>query len=148
MGEIDPAQSGYWSVRESFVSIVLTNMPMVYPLFKGAFEKGRRMSKDKSYSSDNGRAYRLSSLSRQKGGPHKHPLSLPNDTAWDSNEDIVVNPRHGSTASGDDPSLGLPIHRPSSQQALNIIASNPLRNEPPMQLRPVPSSPNIVITRE
>ncbi|KAH7626048.1 FAD binding domain-containing protein [Sordaria sp. MPI-SDFR-AT-0083] len=34
VGNTDPAQSGYWSVRESFVSFVLTNLPMIYPLFK------------------------------------------------------------------------------------------------------------------
>ncbi|KAL0471334.1 hypothetical protein QR685DRAFT_551955 [Neurospora intermedia] len=33
-GNRDPAQTGYWSVRESFVSFVLTNMPMVYPLIR------------------------------------------------------------------------------------------------------------------
>ncbi|KAK0651470.1 hypothetical protein B0T16DRAFT_453931 [Cercophora newfieldiana] len=40
LGNTDPALSGYWSVRESFVSFVLTNMPMVYPLVKSFYEKG------------------------------------------------------------------------------------------------------------
>jgi hypothetical protein len=40
LGNLDPAQSGYWSIREAFVAIVLTNMPIVYPLFKRVFERG------------------------------------------------------------------------------------------------------------
>ncbi|KAJ4384377.1 hypothetical protein N0V85_008362, partial [Neurospora sp. IMI 360204] len=37
-GNMDPAQTGYWSVRESFVSFVLTNMPMIYPLLRRLVE--------------------------------------------------------------------------------------------------------------
>lgn len=41
MGDSDPAQSGHWSVRESFVFFVFTNLPVVYPLIRGVVEKGR-----------------------------------------------------------------------------------------------------------
>ncbi|KAK3391192.1 hypothetical protein B0H63DRAFT_520386 [Podospora didyma] len=40
LGDIGPAQSSYWSIRELFVSVVLTNMPMVYPLFRICLETG------------------------------------------------------------------------------------------------------------
>ncbi|KAK7750178.1 hypothetical protein SLS62_007929 [Diatrype stigma] len=124
VGDTDPAQSGYWSVRESFVSMVVTNMPMVYPLFRSLVEKGRNMSsRNKTYpSGDESRGYRLDSISRQqrqKGGSHPHPLSMPNDTIWESNskEKIVGNTdrpagSQSTSNSGDEVSLGLPMHGP------------------------------------
>ncbi|KAK0617798.1 hypothetical protein B0T17DRAFT_496331 [Bombardia bombarda] len=104
LGDIDPAQSGYWSVRESFVSVVLTNMPMVYPLLKKALDKsissfsggtntpgggGINGSSHVGESSHHG--YRLGSHPSRKGkaGNSKHPLSIPDDTRWGSEENIV-----------------------------------------------------------
>ncbi|EGO59999.1 hypothetical protein NEUTE1DRAFT_80603 [Neurospora tetrasperma FGSC 2508] len=102
LGDTDAAQSGYWSVRESFVSFVLTNMPMVYPLVKRFMEKsiislsgGTSGIRKDGVSGHNG--YALDSTpSSQKGGPRnrvvisktsKHPLS--DDTLWGSEENIV-----------------------------------------------------------
>lgn len=151
MGDIDPAQSGYWSVRESFVSFVLTNLPMVYPLFRGIIEKTRN-STSRSKNSQGG--YRLDSVSRpQKGVSQKHPLTLPNDTAWGSKEQIVAgaNPHGGpgSTSSGDEVSVGLPIHRPSQRQAFNkVTSSNKVYDGSSDQLRSEPDPNRIVVTKE
>ncbi|KAK0645455.1 hypothetical protein B0T16DRAFT_314222, partial [Cercophora newfieldiana] len=95
LGDIDPAQSGYWSVRESFVSVVLTNMPMVYPLVKNFFEKGLSSiggSKNRTNAADS-HGYRLSSNPGKDRKTHnsKHPLSIPNETRWGSEENIVDN---------------------------------------------------------
>ncbi|KAK1579306.1 uncharacterized protein LY79DRAFT_564522 [Colletotrichum navitas] len=91
VGDTDPAQSGYWSVRESFVSVVLTNMPMVYPLFKKFIDKSIASTNKKSTLGDSNR-YRLGSYPGKKGPKSgSHPLSIPNETAWGSDEHIVSN---------------------------------------------------------
>ncbi|KAF1837104.1 hypothetical protein BDW02DRAFT_577369 [Decorospora gaudefroyi] len=51
VGPTEPSESGHWSVRESFVAVLISNAPMVFPLLK----------------------------------------RIPNDTAWASDEAIVVD---------------------------------------------------------
>ncbi|ORY71421.1 uncharacterized protein BCR38DRAFT_492574 [Pseudomassariella vexata] len=98
LGDVDPAQSGYWSVRESFVSFVLTNMPMVYPLVKKYIDKTRSSSRSKGTGTDS-RGYRLNSYPRRGTAPRKHPLSIPAETTWesDSKEHIVADKVHISS---------------------------------------------------
>ncbi|KAJ4367256.1 hypothetical protein N0V85_009139 [Neurospora sp. IMI 360204] len=126
LGDTDPAQSGYWSVRESFVSFVLTNMPMVYPLVKRFLEKsiislsgGTSGNHQGGVSGQHG--YPLGSNPGShlgKGEPRsrvviskgsRHPLTHPNDTIWGSEENIVnsddgkaVGGSRSSTASSRD----------------------------------------------
>ncbi|KAK1775747.1 hypothetical protein QBC45DRAFT_382719 [Copromyces sp. CBS 386.78] len=105
LGDSDPAQSGYWSVRESFVSFVLTNMPMVYPLVKRFLEQsiislsgGRSESGEgKNKSGVHGNGYPLSSNPGYSGNGNaakrrtmmgRHPLSIP-DSIWGSEENII-----------------------------------------------------------
>ena len=96
LGNIDPALSGYWSIRESFVSFVLTNMPMVYPLVKRYYEKGLSSVASKGGGATTGdtsrsQGHRLGSVLQRKPNKGAHPLSLPGDTnCWASNENIVV----------------------------------------------------------
>lgn len=76
VGDSDPAQSEYWSVCESFVSFVLTNLPVVYPLIRGVVEKGRTSlsksmdgasgPKSGMASNNNNGAYRLDSYPGHK----------------------------------------------------------------------------------
>ncbi|KAK2036530.1 hypothetical protein LZ31DRAFT_561071 [Colletotrichum somersetense] len=92
VGDTDPAQSGYWSVRESFVSVVLTNMPMLYPLFKSVIDKSRNASTNKNSTLENSNGYRLGSYPGKKGPKSgSHPLSIPDETRWASDEHIVPN---------------------------------------------------------
>ncbi|KAI0594063.1 hypothetical protein F4775DRAFT_575117 [Biscogniauxia sp. FL1348] len=105
-GDIDPAQSGYWSVRESFVSVVTTNLPLVYPLFKGIIDKGRSASRSKATTTTDSRGYRLNSVQGRGTNSKKDPFSVPNETAWGSKEQIVVEP--GANSSGEEGSLDLP----------------------------------------
>ncbi|KAF6831647.1 integral membrane protein pth11-like protein [Colletotrichum musicola] len=88
VGDTDPAQSGYWSVRESFVSVVLTNMPMVYPLFKSVIDKSRSLSTNKASALGDSQGYRLGSYPG-KQQPRSNPLSVPGETTYGSNEHIV-----------------------------------------------------------
>lgn len=96
VGDSDPSQSGYWSVRESFVSFVLTNMPMLYPLLKRFLEKiGATLALTNNNGesgriSSNGQAYRLRSYPNQhKKTRNKDPNPVPEETRYGSNEHIV-----------------------------------------------------------
>lgn len=108
LGNVDPAQSGYWSVRESFVSFVLTNMPMVYPLVKRFFEKSFSSlgvgSKGRTTGKGDSNGYKLGSTARirdhragaAEAGTKQHPLSTPgNGTRWGSEENIVYSDDDG-----------------------------------------------------
>ncbi|KAK4148604.1 hypothetical protein C8A00DRAFT_38820 [Chaetomidium leptoderma] len=123
LGNIDPGQSGYWSVRESFVSMVLTNMPMVYPLVKHFFEKGLSSlggSKSGTNLADS-HGYPLGSntgrdrkVRTNTHNSNHHPLSIPGDTVyWGSEENIVENNADAKTtatnSSGDEGPSPLPL---------------------------------------
>lgn len=100
LGDIDPAQSGYWSVRESFVSFVLTNLPAVYPLIKNFVDKTRLTYGSRSASNmtggkdkSGGLGYRLNSYpkgSRYAKNKGANSSATPNmRQPWDSEEKIV-----------------------------------------------------------
>ncbi|KAI1759234.1 hypothetical protein GGR53DRAFT_166490 [Hypoxylon sp. FL1150] len=112
LGDVDPAQSGYWSVRESFVSVVLTNMPMVYPLFRKFIEKAGSATRSKGASQGDSKGYKLGSVpGRDTLVRRQQPsAAVPNDTAWGSKENIIE--REQTRAGSDDASsLELPKHQ-------------------------------------
>ncbi|KAI0850376.1 hypothetical protein F5Y00DRAFT_260674 [Daldinia vernicosa] len=114
LGDIDPAQSGYWSVRESFVSVVLTNMPMVYPIFRRFIEKGLSASRSRATSQGDTRGYKLSSLpgrAASTGRRQNLSFSEPNDTAWDSEEHIIADRGQGRSIGREEGSINLPKHQ-------------------------------------
>lgn len=100
MGDIDPAQSGYWSVRESFVSFVLTNLPAIYPLIKNFVDKTRLSYGSRSASNITGGAgksgtngYRLDSYPKgsraQKQNATHSVTKVKIQHPWDSEEKIM-----------------------------------------------------------
>ncbi len=114
LGDVDPAQAGYWSIRESFVSTVLTNMPMVYPLFRKFIEKaGSTITRSQTTSQGDSKGYKLGSIPgrcEQMVRRQKPSASIPNDTTWGSKENIVVE-REQTLSVSDDTSLELPKHQ-------------------------------------
>lgn len=94
-------QAGEWSIRESFIAVVVGNLPMLYTLYQRIQSYG-----PSSFSkSTDKRGYPLgsyrtggSSKAGRKAKKFQHPLSMPNDTAMGSDERIVVEPKqeHGT----------------------------------------------------
>ncbi|KAJ9314485.1 hypothetical protein DTO271D3_5223 [Paecilomyces variotii] len=91
-----------WACRETFVSIIVSNLPIIQPLLrKGAKMIGLTILFS-SYASKPTQSYPLSSkepTSRKRG---THPLSIPKGTAWGSDEHILVQDgpsSHGGEAS-------------------------------------------------
>lgn len=109
-GDSDPSQSGYWSVRESFVSFVLTNMPMLYPLLKSFLAKiGTTLALtnnngESGRATSSGQAYRLGSYPNQhRKTRNKDPNPVPAETRYGSNERIVsLDGESRDAASGGD----------------------------------------------
>lgn len=64
-GTTDPAQSGYWSIRESFVAVIVTNFPMVFPLFQRLYRSARGDHASRAGYSRDG-SYPLNSYQQQK----------------------------------------------------------------------------------
>lgn len=110
-GDTNPAESGYWSIRESFVSLVLTNLPMVYPLFREYWNRLRCKSESTAGKSS-GNSYQLGSFPRRcKNNDNDNDTSnnrsrVPHMTAneaitSDSKERICVDiVEHASSARG------------------------------------------------
>ncbi|KAL8919051.1 MAG: hypothetical protein Q9208_007017 [Pyrenodesmia sp. 3 TL-2023] len=92
-----PEQAGKWSIRESFIAVVVGNLPMLYTLIQRIQHHGANSFADKkaykmgSYKTDG------SSKVGKKVKKFHHPLSMPNDTAMDSDERIIVEPKQEST---------------------------------------------------
>ncbi|KAI1075674.1 hypothetical protein F5B20DRAFT_594814 [Whalleya microplaca] len=83
-----------WACRETFVAIVVANLPIIQPFLRTAaskvglsnlFTKSTENSENHPLGSkSSGRGFKK--VSRKKG---THPLSLPQDTAWESDEHIL-----------------------------------------------------------
>lgn len=74
--------------------MLVSNFPMVFPLFQNLYRRARGQSaKDSSAE----RSYPLNSnpggktTGRSKRSKYPHPLTMPNETAWGSDEAIVTN---------------------------------------------------------
>ncbi|KAL8991299.1 MAG: hypothetical protein Q9169_007899 [Polycauliona sp. 2 TL-2023] len=94
------AQAGQWSIRESFIAVVVGNLPMLYTLFQRLQQYGtnsfNRSADKKSYQLGSYRTGGSSKMGAKKAKKFQHPLSMPNDTAMDSDERIVVDSKQES----------------------------------------------------
>ncbi|KAI1849127.1 hypothetical protein JX266_005088 [Neoarthrinium moseri] len=109
VGNTDPSQSGYWSIRESFVSEVLTNMPMVYALVR-SFSHKIQGKPDYSKGQNSG-SYQLGTYPRNRSGTGQNIRSAPNGTAFDSKEQIYIDEGQQPQTDDDERSLELPYPR-------------------------------------
>ncbi|KAL8721224.1 MAG: hypothetical protein Q9225_002036 [Loekoesia sp. 1 TL-2023] len=98
-GANGPAQAGEWSIRESFIAVIVGNLPMLYTLFQRIQQHGpsswNKSTDKKSYQLGSYRSA-ASSKRAKKAKKFHHPLSMPNDTAMDSDERIIVEPKQES----------------------------------------------------
>ncbi|KAL8663695.1 MAG: hypothetical protein Q9202_003641 [Teloschistes flavicans] len=122
-----PQQAGEWSIRESFIAVTVGNLPMLYTLFQRLHSSAlSTLSSARSASNSHHhhhhhrnkrKSYPLGSYDRSGAGAggggrkaakkYKHPLSMPNDTAMDSDERIVVEGKEeGGRGDGDDHQMG------------------------------------------
>lgn len=79
------ARAGQWSIRESFLAIIITNIPLIFPFVAKFYN---RVSSTLSLSSGKKESYHLSSpgisfgsLGKNKKAPN--PYSIPGESAWE-----------------------------------------------------------------
>ena len=101
----NPSQSGpegavsgsLWACRETFVAIVVSNLPIIHPLLRklakvvglGALLSRNTNSRSQSYPLQSNVGIEHQKNSSRKSRSHHHPLSVGNDTMWASDEHIL-----------------------------------------------------------
>ncbi|KAJ6087979.1 hypothetical protein N7467_006893 [Penicillium canescens] len=89
-------QAGSWACRETFVAVIIGNVPMIYPLFRRAARRAGLYITSRN-GSQSYPAYPLSDGDTGGGAYAKrkkfrHPLSIPGDTQWNtiSDEQMIL----------------------------------------------------------
>ncbi|KAJ4176890.1 hypothetical protein NW755_014174 [Fusarium falciforme] len=97
-GPNGPVTGSSWACRETFVAIIVTNMPVIHPLLrKGASMIGLSViftgQTNTAADSHQLRSIELGrsrfDTNRNRGAQHRHPLSVPQVTTWGSDEHIL-----------------------------------------------------------
>ncbi|EED17080.1 hypothetical protein TSTA_021370 [Talaromyces stipitatus ATCC 10500] len=92
-------QGSKWACRETFVSIAVANIPIIFPLIRSCankiglsalFSSSGRPSNSHPLTSKRGTGHELRSRSNRR----HNPMSIPGGTAWDSDEQILANNNH------------------------------------------------------
>lgn len=91
-------QAGEWSIRESFIAVIVNNLPMLYTLYQRIQQFGSssfsRSNDKKNYQLGSYKTGNSSRIGGKRAKKFRHPLSMPNDTAMGSDERIVVEPKN------------------------------------------------------
>ncbi|KAJ5824769.1 hypothetical protein N7447_007109 [Penicillium robsamsonii] len=118
-------QAGSWACRETFVAVIIGNIPMIYPLIR-RFTKRAGLYISSRGGSQSYPGYPLSDAdtggyARRK--KFRHPLSIPGDTQWNtmSDEQMILptsrqQPATCTAADGDWES-----HSQSSQTGIKVV---------------------------
>ncbi|KAL3605231.1 hypothetical protein FPOAC2_00173 [Fusarium poae] len=122
-----------WACRETFVAIIVTNLPIIQPLLrKGAsliglsvlFSKATKSAASQSHqlrSNEGGSRFKNSRVRRTDKSETGHPLSsMPQTTAWASDEQILPPPG----TSGGNNSKGIVVAQEISVQSEAFDDSN------------------------
>lgn len=80
-GAAGPQQAGEWSCRESFLAVLVSNVPMVFPQLHRIYLRATGQSiSTGDESKSKSKSFQLGTLSSKKNRKFKHPLSIPDDT--------------------------------------------------------------------
>ncbi|CAI7594279.1 unnamed protein product [Penicillium glandicola] len=120
-------QAGSWACRETFVAVVIGNVPMIYPLIR-RFTKRAGLYISSRGGSQSYPGYPLSDADTGGGGHSRrkrfrHPLSIPGDTQWNTMSDeqmILPNSRQqpATCTAGDG---DWESHSQSSQGGIKVV---------------------------
>ncbi|KAJ5213780.1 hypothetical protein N7449_000949 [Penicillium cf. viridicatum] len=120
-------QAGSWACRETFVAVVIGNIPMIYPLVR-RFTRRAGLYISSRGGSQSYPGYPLSDADTGGGGysrrkKFRHPLSIPADTQWNtiSDEQMILPTSRQQpptcTAGGGD----WESHSQSSQNGIKVV---------------------------
>ncbi|KAM5349936.1 hypothetical protein ACJ41O_006441 [Fusarium nematophilum] len=115
-----------WACRETFVAIIVTNLPVIQPLLrKGAsmiglsalFSRQTNTTADSHQLRSSEQGGSRFGTSRKRGAPHRHPLSVPQVTAWGSDEHILPEDMDGKGSPQKDGSSSVVVSQEISVQS-------------------------------
>jgi hypothetical protein len=116
-----PQLAGEWSCRESFVAVLVTNFPVLFPNVHRACRNantkfssyGPSSSKGKSPgNTKNSSKFKLTTISKKNQKKFNHPLSLPVETLYTrfgSEEEIIGTPEGAGGPTPERRDVGPPI---------------------------------------
>jgi hypothetical protein len=96
-----------WACRETFDAIVVTNLPIIHPLLRQmakAIGLGTLLSIHSKSRSQSYPLQDVTGIEKKKNTGrkmHAYPLSIPNESAWASDEHILPLGRQGKSNSKD-----------------------------------------------
>jgi hypothetical protein len=101
-----PQLAGEWSCRESFVAVLISNIPVLFPLALQGFKHikdATTKSSSRGNSKGSSLSYKLTSLvtigakDKKDRGRFRHPLSLPDETRYAraTSEEDILDPEQG-----------------------------------------------------
>ncbi|KAJ5787858.1 hypothetical protein N7457_002848 [Penicillium paradoxum] len=120
-------QAGSWACRETFVAVVIGNIPMIYPLVRRVTRRAGLYISTKS-STENYAGYQLSEGDTGGGGDSRrkkfrHPLSIPGDTQWNtiSDEQMILPTSRQQPATCTAGDADWDTHSQGSQGVIKVI---------------------------
>lgn len=118
-GPAGAAAAGQWSIRESFVAIIVTNTPLIFPYFNKLWRNyNPKSSNGKStnggYALQDHNKISASVFSRRGGRRHPTPYSIPGDGDFQrtDSEEKIIEAKLASTRSNSDVEIGQKMSYP------------------------------------
>lgn len=136
-----------WACRETFVSIVVSNLPVIQPLIRKCADKIGLSALFSTYARPS-RNYPLASKEPQAaaGREHRnrpsHPLSIPKGTAWGSDEHILAEGENNNINNDGQPG---PTPTPSAKE-ITVVQETVVKSEAWPTKQPGPFSSSSVTT--
>ncbi|KAJ9245247.1 hypothetical protein DTO169E5_1114 [Paecilomyces variotii] len=81
-------QAGSWACRETFVAVIIGNVPMIYPLFRRILRQIGVLPSESQYAISD-QPNTPGNSSGYKRRIYQHPLSVP-ETRWENDEQYIL----------------------------------------------------------
>ncbi|KAI1843496.1 hypothetical protein JX265_001844 [Neoarthrinium moseri] len=123
-----------WACRETFVAIIVANLPIIQPLIRKAAEKiGLSALFSRTTTNGRSKSHQLEdrnpsdAFSKNRKKPTGHPLSVPHGSGWASDEHILVSDqnRRGSKENGIMVAQEITVQEERASMAVPKGAPNP-----------------------
>ncbi|KAI9933775.1 hypothetical protein ASPWEDRAFT_105068 [Aspergillus wentii DTO 134E9] len=133
-------QAGSWACRETFVAVVIGNIPMIYPVCRRAARRAGIYISSRGGTTEVYHVYPLSEdqqpntdNSNGRRRKFRHPLSIPGDTQWNtiSGDEQMILPtsrQHPPTCTAD-PERDWETNSTLSQEGIKVVMETIVRSD-------------------
>ncbi|KAJ9314340.1 hypothetical protein DTO271D3_5317 [Paecilomyces variotii] len=88
-------QAGSWACRETFVAVIIGNVPMIYPLFRRILRRIGILPSESQYAISD-QPNTPGNSSGYKRRIYQHPLSVP-ETRWENDEQYILEAQNSDS---------------------------------------------------